>query len=154
MKHTGSFFITLVAISIFLIMFPTTAFASPAKTLAPLASCSQSGCNNTDPYSTRCSDAFKAVSQKDVYDIYGIKTGTIYEEYSTICDTNWAEFHSTATSPSPSVTLYARIERFSGPDGSDIQYSYSSTACTWINTNQVYSPNNQAQACGHAEKGS
>lgn len=131
--------------AMFVTFHGTASASSHMPNLTP--TCSGNGCNNTDPFATHCTD----LNLDGAYAVTNINiitpnvSGGVYLMYSTICKTN---FTIVSTSPAVTTYMYAQINRASGPDGGSLSYNYSSSQFTWINTNQVYSPNNQAQACG------
>jgi hypothetical protein len=130
-----------------------TAFAVPAAHAAaaispsPHVTCSKSGCNNTDPYATGCASNTDPSSKKYITHVVA-GDAFVWLVYSPACGTNWTELDTTYDDHVE--YFYGQINRASGPDGGTLSYSYSSSSYTWLNTNQVYAPNNQAQACGAA----
>lgn len=151
----------LLALMMFsgLLMTPGTAHAAsvhmqthatalaPMHQLMPAVSCSGNGCNNTDPYATGCGNSRKFVASATVTDPVSGISAQVDLEFSTVCGTNWTEVHPTNAGGTDQC-LDGVINRASGPDGGALTFSFESCAFTFINTNQVFAPDNKAQACG------
>ena len=140
------FFIAgLLSIALFLSMQGSAlASAKAQKSVRPLVTCSGNGCNNTDPFATGCADTNLDI---DEFLTHTTDENGVWVElwYSKVCHTNFTIIYADY---SDAAYYYGQINRDTGSDGGALSYSYSSSQHSWINTNQVYSPHNAAQACG------
>ncbi len=120
--------------------FPAFEGSAQATSHSPFISCAGNGCNHLDPYATGCASADDPVASAQ----YGGVTVVLM--YSTVCGTNWTQVYANT---GKSGELSGCISRKAGPDGGATTDCYESTSYSWINTNQLYSPHNLAEACGN-----
>ena len=122
---------------------------SPLPALSPLTpTCSGNGCNYTDPYTSGCAANFWTVQG-----VWAPDGSTYLElEWSPLCGTNWTQLYN--ANPWGAVTwLYAAVNRAAGPDGPAIWTRYYSANYSWINSDQLWAPDNLAEACGANSSG-
>lgn len=143
MKHATLIIVgNLVLGTLFFLAPARAAFAaSGTPHEAAVVTCSKNGCNNLDPYQTGCaSGGYKRVAA--VSDLWV----RVELEYSFTCGTNWTQVYRLDGHVGYAAGCVARQP---GPDGGPLSTCYHSNQYAWINTNQVWAPDNVAQACGN-----
>lgn len=114
--------------------------------------CSKTGCNGLDPYSTYCAgqswDSWWVVDSVLVYNWQHTRVGWLQLWWSKTCQTNWSRFVCTeATSACPYINDLELMEEDSpgSQSGYGVQYVRNVFA-TDVRTTQEYLPTIRAQA--------
>lgn len=144
----GSVFLVIALIVTLSLLFSQQAHASTVQSVshqAMSATCSQTHCNGTNPYTTGCAGTGASYWVVDSVPLsyQGINHGWIQLWYSGTCGTNWARY-ACASSCEP-VTLFLMVCK---KDGS----AYSVQGPIFLHssgqTGQQYLPTTPAQATG------
>jgi hypothetical protein len=107
--------------------------------------CAGEGCSGLDPYTTGCAASFYTLRSLD--DSSGLLRVEL--EYSVLCGTKWTQAYWLDQVSRP---LGANIIRRRGSDGGEEVFHYWSDGggSWWVNTDQIWSPDNPADACAYA----
>jgi Protein of unknown function (DUF2690) len=105
--------------------------------------CSGTGCNGKDPYSSGC--AATAVLQGTAVAIWNgaVIVGTVQIDWSTQCQTNWAEVRSTAGSSTRQMEA-----QIVGLSHGIYYWAKCGSGCTAYHSQMYYAPNESVEADG------